>query len=342
VPTISVIVCTYTPRRTPGLMRLIGALHAQTSPPAEIIVVVDHNSELLVQLQECLADVTVVANAGPRGLSAARNTGVATARGGVVSFIDDDAIPAPDLLERLAEGYEDPAVIGVGGAVEANWESTQPAWFPPEFGWVVGCGYEGLPRTASSIRNFIGCNMSFRADVFEKVGGFWNELGRIGTMPSGCEETEFCIRLSRAYPTAVLRFEPDATVRHEVPIERSTWRYFRSRCYSEGRSKALVAHVRGASQGLASERSYLASTVPRGLLEAVSRFFRGDSAGLSRAGAILVGVAFTVGGYLAGWLELSTTRRGTAMRGTATGIHRPVADLASAASTSQAAEERQS
>lgn len=322
-----------------GLLRLIGALQAQTLRPAEIIVVVDHNPELLVRLQESLADVTVVANAGTRGLSGARNTGVEFATSAIVAFIDDDAIPAPDLLERLTEGYEDQTVIGVGGAVEAIWEATPPAWFPPEFGWVVGCGYEGLPRTASPIRNFIGCNMSFRRDVFDTVGRFRIELGRIGSMPFGCEETEFCIRLSRAYPTAVLRFEPSAMVRHTVPIERSTWKYFRSRCYSEGRSKALVAHLRGASRGLASERSYVASTLPCGVLEAVSRRFKGDRAGLARAGAILAGLAITVSGYVAGRLELLTTRRAAAMREAMTAVDRPHAHVAPARSTGPAAEE---
>ena len=220
---VSVIVCTYAPGRMPGLLRLIDALRAQTLQPAEIIVVVDHNPELLMLLEESLADVRVVANARTRGLSGARNTGVEFAVDGVVAFIDDDALPAPDWLERLTEGYQDLTVIGVGGAVEAIWEATRPAWFPPEFGWVVGCSYEGLPRMASSIRNFIGCNMSFRRDVFDTVGGFRIELGRIGSMPFGCEETEFCIRLSRAHPTAILRFEPSATVGHTVPIERSTW-----------------------------------------------------------------------------------------------------------------------
>jgi glycosyltransferase involved in cell wall biosynthesis len=295
-------------------MSLVAALRAQTLLPAQVIVVVDHDPDLLARLRESMRGVAIVPNSYTRGLSGARNSGVDHATGGVVAFIDDDALPAHDLLERLAAGYQDEAVLGVGGAVDPAWEVRAPGWFPPEFDWVVGCSYTGMPRMPSSIRNFIGCNMSFRRDVFDSVGGFQIELGRIGSKPFGCEETEFCIRLSAAFPSGVLLFEPMARVRHSVPVERSTWKYFRSRCYSEGRSKALVSYLRGASRGLASERSYVASTLPRGVLEGVSLWLHGDRAGLARAGAILVGLAVTSVGYVAGRLELVTTHRAAQLR----------------------------
>ncbi len=50
-----------------------------------------------------------------RRLGLSRNIGIAMAAGDVVAFIDDDAVPFPDYLERIAEGYSDPAVGAVGG-----------------------------------------------------------------------------------------------------------------------------------------------------------------------------------------------------------------------------------
>ena len=44
----------------------------------------------------------------------------------------------------------------------------------------------------------MGCNMSFRREVFERIGGFAEEIGRIGKNPLGCEETELCIRARQA------------------------------------------------------------------------------------------------------------------------------------------------
>jgi GT2 family glycosyltransferase len=309
---ISVVVCTYSPARMRGLVDLLGALRSQTLLPAQIVVVVDHNPELLDRLHGSIANVTFVANSGARGLSGARNTGIDHAVGDIVAFIDDDAMPAPDLLERHAAGYRDPAVAGVGGAVNPAWEARSPRWFPSEFGWVVGCSYTGLPRTPSSVRNFIGCNMSFRREVFDAVGGFLTGLGRVDVVPAGCEETELCIRLSRRLPASKLMFDPNASVHHAVPAARGTWRYFRSRCYMEGRSKARVTRLVGASQALRSERSYIVKTLPGGVVKAVSQRFKGDGAGFARAGAILAGLAITSAGYLIGTVEVWTTRRSRA------------------------------
>ena len=38
-----------------------------------------------------------------------------------------------------------PTVLGVGGAAIPAWETAAPAWWPNEFGWVVGCSYRGQP-----------------------------------------------------------------------------------------------------------------------------------------------------------------------------------------------------
>jgi cellulose synthase/poly-beta-1,6-N-acetylglucosamine synthase-like glycosyltransferase len=111
--------------------------------------------------------------------------------------MDEDATAAPDWLERLTHGYDSDEVLGVGGTIDPLWLTGRPAWFPAEFDWVVGCTYRGLPETANRVRNLIGCNMSFRREVFQQVGGFRSGIGRIGLRPVGCEETELCIRLNQ-------------------------------------------------------------------------------------------------------------------------------------------------
>ena len=49
-----------------------------------------------------------------------------------------------------------------------------------ELDWIVGCTYTGQPTEQAEVRNLMGCNMSFRREVFERVGGFAEEIGRIG------------------------------------------------------------------------------------------------------------------------------------------------------------------
>jgi hypothetical protein len=145
--------------------------------------------------------------------------------------------------------------------------------------------------------------MSLRRTVFEAVGGFRAEFGRVGTLPVGCEETELCIRAHRAFPDQVLLFEPNARVAHYVPAERSTFKYFAARCYAEGMSKAQVTRLMGARDGLASERAYTLRTLPAGVLRNLAHAVRHlDGNSVLRAGAIVAGLGITTVGYLRGKL----------------------------------------
>lgn len=297
----SIIICAYTEKRWDSILQVVEAIQDQTLPPQEIILVIDHNPDLYRRASQQLMNILTVENQQQPGLSGARNTGISFAKGDFFAFIDEDAIPEPDWLEQLASGYNDPEIMGVGGAIEPLWESRQPAWFPDEFGWVVGCTYLGMPVTASPVRNLIGANMSFRREVFEITGGFRHDMGRIGTIPAGCEETELCIRARNRFPGKILLYQPGAKVKHRVPSTRASWEYFRSRCYAEGISKALVANYVGSGDGLASERDYTFHTLPagagRGLREGIQY---GKPEGLLRAAAITAGLLITAAGYLVG------------------------------------------
>jgi glucosyl-dolichyl phosphate glucuronosyltransferase len=300
---ISVIICAYTEERWDDLVGAVESVRRQSLPPREIIVVVDHNPSLLERVRTEIPGVVAIENREARGLSGARNSGILAAAGGLLAFLDEDALAAPDWLERLSAGYADPQVLGVGGAIEPVWLSGRPGWFPEEFDWVVGCTYRGLPQSATPVRNLIGCNMSFRREVFEIAGEFRSGIGRVGTRPLGCEETELCIRVNQRWPQRRLLYEPQARVRHRVPASRARWDYFRSRCYAEGLSKATVARHVGSGDGLASERTYTFRVLPQGIARGLGDVLRWDTTGLARAGAIMVGLAFTLAGYLIGTIS---------------------------------------
>jgi glycosyltransferase involved in cell wall biosynthesis len=298
---VSVVICAYTEARWDDLVTAVESVQQQSAPPREIVVVIDHNASLLERVRRHFPDVVAVDNKESRGLSGARNTGVAVARGEVIAFLDDDAVAAHDWLAQLNAGYSDPLVLGVGGTIKPMWVDGRPNWFPEEFNWVVGCTYRGTPRKTAPVRNLIGCNMSFRREVFEVIGGFRNGIGRVGTHPVGCEETELCIRANQRWPQSVLLYESRARVHHRVPSSRACWDYFRARCYAEGLSKALVARSVGTRDGLASERAYTFRTLPRGVIRGLADVApRGDPTGLARAGAIVAGLAITTAGFLVG------------------------------------------
>jgi GT2 family glycosyltransferase len=296
-PTLSVIVCAYTLDRWDDTQASIASVRSQRRAADDIVLIIDHCPPLWRLACRALPGIRVLPNLQRQGLSGARNTGVAAALGDVVAFLDDDAAADPSWTERLLAHYDDPRVVGVGGLVVPNWHTGRPAWFPPEFDWVVGCSYRGLPRNPAPVRNFIGANMSFRRAELLAVGGFRTDLGRVGTRPLGCEETELCLRISARRPDAILLHEPSATVLHHVPAARARWQYFGQRCYAEGLSKALVVHHSKNRAALASERTYLRSTIPRAFARALRP---GQPAPLRTFAALSAGVGATVAGYAMG------------------------------------------
>jgi GT2 family glycosyltransferase len=302
----SVILCAYTLRRWDDLLEAVDSIRHQDTPAGEIILVIDHNQELYQKAVAQFPDVQVLENQGARGLSGARNSGIKIASQPVVAFMDEDATAQRDWLTRLLGNYQDESVIGVGGTVEPNWLEGQPGWFPDEFTWVVGCTYKGQPEAIEPVRNILGCNMSFRREIFDLVGGFRDSLGRLGgNQLLSCEETEFCIRANRRFPHSQIVYEPMARVIHKVPANRSTWHYYWMRCYAEGLSKSLVTAYTGAGVGLASERKYTFKTLPSGILRGFKdSFSEGNPSGLLRANAITAGLAITALGFLKGQLTL--------------------------------------
>lgn len=323
---VSVVICAYTEERWDELVAAVASVQHQSLPAQEIVVVIDHNPGLLERARLHLPQLAVVENNGPRGLSGARNSGVAAAQGAFVAFLDDDAVAAPDWLERLRNRCDDPRVLGVGGSSKPFWLSARPVWFPEEFYWVIGCTYRGLPRTTTAVRNPFGGCSCIRREIFETAGGYRSEVGRVGERLISCDETEFSIRVSRHHRESIFLYDPAAVIHHNVPPYRASWHYFRSRCYFEGRSKAVVTRFVGIGDGLASERSYTLRTLPRGVLRGVAdTFTRGDISGLARAGVIIAGLAITITGYIGerlGQLRRDTKRLDVSASPHAIGIPR--------------------
>jgi GT2 family glycosyltransferase len=309
---LSAVVCAYTLDRWDDLSASLQSLAAQTLPVAQILLVCDHNPELAAraraELLGLVPQLEVLDNTGARGLSGARNTGVAAASGAVVAFLDDDAAADPTWAARMLAAYEDADVVGVGGGVVPAWRTPRPAWFPDEFLWVVGCSYRGQPTARTRVRNAIGANMSFRRAVLAEIAGFDSSVGRIGKDAGGCEETELSIRATRAREGGRILLEPSSVCRHTVTADRTTLRYFVRRCAAEGRAKAVVAGLVGAGDALDTERTYTRQVLPRGVAAGLRELGHGDLDGGRRATMIVVGLAVTATSYLRTRRTLARTR----------------------------------
>ena len=130
-----------------------------------------------------------------------RNAGVRHARGDWLVFVDDDCLPAPDWLARIAAHAAQSGVDVVEGAIHSPTLPDHPLWTAP----VNTAGNAGWTA-----------NLSVRRALFEQLGGFDPDL------PETAEDMEFHVRSKRAGARWV--FAPDAIVVH--PPRHATWRRF--------------------------------------------------------------------------------------------------------------------
>jgi O-antigen/teichoic acid export membrane protein len=302
--TVAVVICCYDEIRWDSILRAIATSRDQYPTPDEVVVVVDHNAALESRLVRAVASlspvppVRIIANTGQQGLSGARNTGLEATSCEIVCFLDDDARAEEGWLAALVAPIRSGEhVIGAGGWVIPDFETRRPAWFPPTFDWVVGCSYEGLPDDGMQLRNPIGASMAMKRSVALAAGGFSTEVGRVGTRPTGCEETELSIRMT-AMTGGIFRHARTSRVHHLVPESRVRVRYFLRRCFAEGQSKAQVSEAVGSTSGLASERRHL-SVLGRSVWRDASGRGAGRGGG-ARATMTLVGFAAASLGYTSG------------------------------------------
>ena len=307
---IAIVVCAYTLLRWGDIVAGIAEAQRQleeSGRPGEVVLVVDHSPEVYERARAQLVhpSLTILENTRTRGLSGARNPGVTSVSADVYVFLDDDALPMPGWLDGLLAPFDDPAVIITGGAATPRWpDGGRPTMLPAadgargELDWVIGCTYTGQPTALSPVRNVMGCSMALRAGVFQRAGLFGEDLGRVGTTPYGCEETELCIRA--ASPGTSIVFEPASQVLHRVTPQRTTWSYLWRRCYAEGISKAAVAERTAQRQALSTETRYTLHVLPRGLARELGSVPTTGMRGLYGAFAILTGLALTMAGYAVG------------------------------------------
>jgi GT2 family glycosyltransferase len=268
---VSVIISTYSKNNLDLVLDCLESLKKQSLKPEETILVLDPYPDLVEFFRSRVPTTglkIVVSN--ECGLSNARNAGIKSAAGEIVVFIDDDAVAAADWLKNLAKSYNDPNVVGVGGLIKPLWENGYPAWFPEELNWIVGCSYKGLPESKSYVRNPIGCNMSFRKAVFERVGYFRSDLGRFGKMLLAGEEPELSLRILNAIPNAKIVYDPAAIVYHRVRKNRARLDYLFRRSFFEGLSKALIINQSKSSV----ENQYLKYLIAEAIPARLKRVYK--------------------------------------------------------------------
>ena len=236
---VSLIICTY--NRAEILPRCLVAAVSQTLPRSEfeVILVDNASTDNTHAIAERFPEVRYLL-CPFRGLSQARNTGAAAARAPIVTYIDDDAIAAPDLLEQVLAAFAAvPDAACVGGRIDVTLPPRRPAWYSDDLagyfsGFHLPCA--GIQRVTDLSEFPFGANVSFRREVIEKLGCFNVKLGRSGKDASGGEELDLEYRIAKAGYR--IYYTPQAQVEHIIMPDRMTWSHVAKTARAAGKNWA--------------------------------------------------------------------------------------------------------
>lgn len=222
----TVVVATY--RRVDRLAACLEGLRSQSRPADEVLAVVQALDEASASLVGGLADdwpeLRCVRIAAP-GTVAAYNCGLATAAGAIVAYVDDDAVPTVDWLDRIVKTFERDDRVGAVGGRDVIFEGGRVldrGWRPGVtgrrrtpgvgriqwFGRMLGNHHVGV-GAARDVDVLKGANMSYRRQAV--LGhGFDERLRGAGAVEH--TEMSICLPLRRRGLRVV--YDPNILVLH--------------------------------------------------------------------------------------------------------------------------------
>lgn len=245
----SVIVCTH--NRAKYLENCLQKLAAQNYPSDKLeILVIDNNSS-----DDTSACVKQIKNNYPftlnyhleipLGLSYARNAGLRHAKGEIIIYIDDDALPETNnWIKNIVAAYEEDAdLAAAGGEILAIWPNDGNA--PNSIAKLLYGPLSISPQkiivdTAASPRHLPwGANISFRKSTLTGFGlSFDSNLGRSGDQILSGEESLLSLELIKR-KKKVLHLS-EARVLHHIQKERLSSEWFLKHALSQGISEAYI------------------------------------------------------------------------------------------------------
>jgi glycosyltransferase involved in cell wall biosynthesis len=209
--TVSVIIPTF--NRAKFLKEAVESVFAQSGDGFELIVVDDGSTDETAKMLEEFGDRVRVLRQENRGVSAARNAGIAAARGEWVAFLDSDDLWKKRKLEKQAAWvaahpqvkicHTDEEWIRDGAKVNQLKKHAKPA------GWIFE---QCLPFCVVS-----PSSVMIHKSVFDDVGVFDE------TLPA-CEDYDLWLRIAVKYPFG---FIPDRLVvkrgGHDDQLSKKHW-----------------------------------------------------------------------------------------------------------------------
>lgn len=243
---ISVVICTY--NREKYIRQALDALVSQTLSIElfEIIVVnnnsTDRSEEEILKFRKDHPDLNFIyVTETDQGLSFSRNRGIHESSGGLITFLDDDAIAQPDFLKKCVEYYEKfPDLIAFGGKIIPRFVDGKPKWYTKYYWGVTGHFDLGDEAFKILYRGKFPCgsNMTYKRSFFDRYGYFNTYLGRKGVILLSGEEKELFSRVRQNEKDKVMYF-PDLHVEHCVDNTKLNSGYLKKFCYGFAKGEKL-------------------------------------------------------------------------------------------------------
>jgi glycosyltransferase involved in cell wall biosynthesis len=273
-PAVSVVVCTH--NRGPELRDCLAQLSQLNYPNLEIVIVDNAPSDdsageaFIAQVGDDPRFRYVVEPA--KGLSRARNRGLAEVTGEIIAYTDDDVRVDPDWVGALVTGFgtRDDVVCVTSLVCTAALNTPAEHYFDGKVAWASSCEsriYDLITPSADPLYPYApglfgtGAAMAFRVAELGALGGFDEALGA-GTRTSGGEDLDIFVRVLQAGHALV--YEPSSVVWHH---HRSDFEGLRRQMFGYG--SGLTAYVTKHLLDRNSRRA-LITRIPNGIAHMTS------------------------------------------------------------------------
>jgi len=210
----SIIICAKNEEKNIGeMLDSIGRLQTKKND-YEVIVVDDHSSDKTVEIaRKSKCKVRILKTDG-NGVAAARNTGIAAAKGEVIVFVDCDGVLHQDCLVELSKKLKDPKTDIVQGNVwEQYYDSRANNWLSL---WRKTVFIKKMLNKDGTLNSFNGRLLAIKMASLKKIVGskkvFDDSLSGAGGEDRECGE-----RLYRK--GAVIKLASKAIIKHKDPAD---------------------------------------------------------------------------------------------------------------------------